>query len=128
MTAKSQFASVKLPAQLVDQARAEASLFSRSISGQLEHWARMGQAIEQSTGFTLSRARAALAGEFDPADLSAEERTYFYDMLDDKLATPDDAEIAAMATIGSTAGAVGYDDDGRLVRVERDGSRTVIEE
>jgi hypothetical protein len=128
MTAKTQFASVKLPVQLVNMARQEAPLFSRSISGQLEHWAKIGQAIENMNGFTIRRARDALNGLFDPAELNVEERRYYYDLLDDKLATPDNAEIAAMAVIGQSAGAVGYNDAGHLVRIEKDGSQTVIEE
>jgi hypothetical protein len=126
--AKTPLATVKLPAQLVDLARAEAAVFSRSISGQLEHWARIGRAMENAPGFTLDRARAAIEGRLDPALLSDEECRYYYDLLGDALANPGLEVKAAARRRGRSVGAAGYDDAGRLVRREADGSLTVVGE
>ncbi|MEB1764594.1 hypothetical protein VDR48_19820 [Xanthomonas campestris pv. campestris] len=125
---KIDFASVKLSSALVDLAREDAPVFSRSIGGQLEHWARIGRAIEQAPGFTLDRVRAALEGRFDAASLTANERRHYYDLLDDELASPSSAENSVMAQLGKSAGAAGYDEHGRLVRVAPDGTTTVIVE
>lgn len=127
MSTKILFATVKLPVQLVDQARENAAVFSRSISGQVEHWAKIGRAVENAPGFTLDRARAAVEGRLDPAELTDDERRYYSDLMTDALATPSREEVAAMAELGRTAGAAGYDGQGRLVRREADGSLAVLE-
>ena len=57
----SNFASVKLSALLVDQARSAAQPLRRSVAGQLEYWAILGRIVEQS-GLTVQEARAAIEG------------------------------------------------------------------
>ncbi|RCS21333.1 hypothetical protein DUT91_24865 [Phyllobacterium salinisoli] len=126
MNTKSQFATVKLPLQLVDQARQEAAVFHRSIGGQLEHWASLGRAVENAPGFTLDRVRAAVEGRFDPADLSPVEREYFYDAMDDIMAQPGANEEANLQALVSAGGAVGMDDQGRLVRSRKGGTTEVM--
>lgn len=54
------FASVKLPAALVDQAREAAQPLRRSVAGQVEYWATLGQIVEHS-GLTAQEAQAAIA-------------------------------------------------------------------
>jgi len=122
----SSLASIKLPQDLVEQARREGAVFSRSISGQVEHWARLGQALEAAPGFTLDRVRAALEGKFDPADLSEDEWTIFDDMAFNSLAQPTDAERAAYAAIGAEPGAVGMDENDNIVRRRPNGSLEVL--
>jgi len=80
--------TIKLPALLLADARAEASLMNRSMGSQVEHWALLGRAVERAQGFTFARIQAALAGEFDGAMLSDSERDYFDDMIGDVLDTP----------------------------------------
>ena len=54
------FSSVKLPASLVDQARRAAEAQRRSVAGQIEYWATLGQ-ITEETGLTVLEARDAIA-------------------------------------------------------------------
>ena len=54
------FASVKLPAGLVSQAREAAVPMRRSVASQIEYWATLGR-IAESSGLTVSEAREALA-------------------------------------------------------------------
>jgi len=54
------FASVKLPAALVDQAREAAQPLRRSVAGQVEYWATLGQIVEHS-GLTAQEAQTAIA-------------------------------------------------------------------
>lgn len=56
----SQFASVKLPASLVQQAREAAQPQRRSVAGQIEYWATLGR-IADETGLTVQEAREAIA-------------------------------------------------------------------
>ncbi len=66
---------VKLSAQLVESARSSADLFNRSLTGQIEHWATLGRAIEsrlsgdglaqllQRVGGTMTISRVAEADQ-----------------------------------------------------------------
>lgn len=56
----SPFASVKLPASLVQQAREAAQPQRRSVAGQIEYWATLGR-IADETGLTVQEAREAIA-------------------------------------------------------------------
>lgn len=53
-------AAIKLSDQFVDLARGEGQVMGRSIAGQVEHWARLGRAVERSPGFAYERVRAVL--------------------------------------------------------------------
>jgi hypothetical protein len=121
----SALASIKLPVDLIEAARQDAGVFSRSIGGQVEHWARIGQALEAVPGYSVDRIRAALEGRFDSAALCDDELRIMDDLL---FVEPTAAQRQAMARIGSRPGAVGEDAEGRLVRVRADGSLKVLSE
>jgi hypothetical protein len=53
------FSSVKLPGPLVTQARAAALTFRRSTAGQIEYWAMLGKAVEES-GLTMREVQAVM--------------------------------------------------------------------
>jgi hypothetical protein len=55
----SSFASVKLPAALVAQAREAATPMRRSVAGQIEYWATLGR-IAELAGLTVSEAYEAI--------------------------------------------------------------------
>ncbi|WP_421953682.1 TA system antitoxin ParD family protein [Polaromonas sp.] len=59
MTTPSNFASVKLPLSLVEQAREAAQPLRRSAAGQIEYWATLGQVVEHS-GLTVQEAQTAI--------------------------------------------------------------------
>jgi len=59
MTATSNFASVKLPLSLVEQAREAAQPLRRSTAGQIEYWATLGRVVEHS-GLTVQEAQTAI--------------------------------------------------------------------
>ena len=59
MAAPSNFASVKLPIDLVEQAREAAQPLRRSAAGQIEYWATLGRVVEHS-GLTAQEAQTAI--------------------------------------------------------------------
>jgi ParD-like antitoxin of type II bacterial toxin-antitoxin system len=59
MATSSNFASVKLPATLVQDAREAAQPLRRSAAGQIEYWATLGRMVEHS-GLTAQEAREAI--------------------------------------------------------------------
>lgn len=60
-TPASTFSSVKLPADLVQQARQAAQPLRRSVAGQIEYWATLGRVVEHS-GLTVQEAQTAIEG------------------------------------------------------------------
>ncbi len=59
IVAANAFASVKLPSSLVAQARQAAQPLRRSVAGQIEYWATLGQIVEH-TGLSVQEARRAI--------------------------------------------------------------------
>jgi len=55
--------AVRLSRAIVEAARIECALQSRSIGGQIEHWARLGMAIEMREGAEKRLLDRLLAGE-----------------------------------------------------------------
>jgi hypothetical protein len=112
---------VKLSDDLVEQAREEAKAADRSITSQIEHWARLGRTVESllrhDEVVALKRAdrdsELALAPPAKRAILAALRR----------IASGVPPELAATLTHGRTV----YQDDGtgRIERIDREGKRSV---
>ena len=96
----SNFSTVKLNSHFVDEARREAELFHRSIAGQIEHWAKLGRAIENARGFSIERVRSALAGDLKIEDLSGDEQDAFFTDLGDQFESPSSALKSGYAKLG----------------------------
>ncbi|OUM01426.1 TA system antitoxin ParD family protein [Variovorax sp. JS1663] len=62
MSTPTPFASVKLPAALVDKARDAAQPMRRSVASQIEYWATLGRALEQA-GLSTQDSQALIARE-----------------------------------------------------------------
>lgn len=96
----SNFSTVKLNARLVEEARREAELFQRSIAGQIEHWAKLGRAIENARGFSLERVRMALAGALKIEDLTDDEQDAVFADLGGQFEAPSPELKAGYAQLG----------------------------
>ena len=110
------FATVKLPSAFVDEARREAEIVNRSLGGQIEHWARLGRALERAPGMPVERVRDTLQGKVTLETLSVQEQGAVFDHLDAWFDNPPEDVVAAYREIGSRPGAVGLDKKGKLVR------------
>ncbi|MGN8159959.1 TA system antitoxin ParD family protein [Salinisphaera sp. RV14] len=69
--------SVRLSRAILGQARKEAGVMSRTLQAQLEHWARVGQAIENAPGYDRSKVNDALRGRISPDDLDPYQRAVY---------------------------------------------------
>jgi hypothetical protein len=119
--AASNFASVKLSHTLVSDARREAQILNRSLGGQIEHWANLGRALENAAGVSLDRVRQTLEGRLSLETLSVAEQDAVFDRLGQQFDQPPEVVRQQYAALGARPGAVGEDDDGRLVRRRADG-------
>jgi hypothetical protein len=115
-------ASIKLSSDFVEEARREAEVLHRSVGAQVEHWARLGRAVESTPGVGVPQVRDALQGQLKIEDMTAEERDRFFDNLSDYFNKPNPAADAYYAELGAREGAVGTDGEGRVVRRMADGS------
>jgi len=120
--------SIRLSDTIVAQARRDAETFNRTISGQIEYWVRLGQAVESVPGFDVDRVRAALNGQLDVRLLSHNELMAFEESLGNALATPSAKSIQDMKALRDAGGAVGYDEQGRLIRKLPGGGVEVLED
>ncbi|HEY2358677.1 MAG TPA: hypothetical protein VGH86_14590 [Phenylobacterium sp.] len=112
-------ASIKLSSAFVDEARREAEVLNRSVGAQVEHWARLGRAFENTPGVGIDRVRGALEGRLKIEDLATSEREAFYDGVFAELNGPDKAMSDHYAGLGAREGAVGTDGHGGVVRTTR---------
>lgn len=102
---------------LVDDARAIAEVQSRSLAGQITHWARIGRAIEKSGSFDHNRITQVLAGKQQTTVLSLEERAVWSDLFLTKITGPGPGEEEVFSELRRSGTAVGLDEHGKVVRL-----------
>ena len=121
---------VKLSGELVEEARNSAKLFHRSLTGQIEHWASIGRAIEsQLPGDDLSRLLGRVGGTMKIGRVAeANQRQEIAAILTDFMGqSAGDAgwlrEISARGVplYGSEPGQAGT-----IVRLNPDGTRETV--
>ena len=118
--------SVKLSGELVEEARSSASLFHRSLTGQIEHWAAIGRAVEaQLSGDTLSLLLERVGGAMKIGQVAeTAKRQHVMAVLSEFLEQTDNG--AWLREIGSRGVPLYGTEPGKpgtLVRLNPDGSR-----
>jgi hypothetical protein len=107
--------AVKISDTEYEAAREAAAVNSRSLSGQVEHWIRIGRAVERNPAIAYSRIEQALRGLLAPSELSDEEQEEYLDRLGDKMGEVSSEEAAFWADRDRRGLGVGLDDAGKLV-------------
>jgi hypothetical protein len=88
-----------------------------AFGAQVEYWAKLGRAIENTPGFGLDRVRETMEGRLRvEAVPAAEDRELFFTNLSAAFDTPDIATQSHDAALGEREGAVGSDGEGGVVR------------
>jgi len=100
-------ASIKLSSAFVDEARKEAEVLHRSVGAQVEHWAKLGRAFENTPGVGVNHVRDALENHRKIEDMTTQERDAFYADLGDFFAAPDKAMVDFYAALAPEDGAAG---------------------
>jgi hypothetical protein len=91
--------------------REAAAVNSRSLTGQLEHWMRIGRAVERDPSIAYSRIEQALRGLLSPDDLDIAEQDAFFEQFTERMGAPAAGEVSFFAKLASGAG---DDDDSKL--------------
>jgi hypothetical protein len=109
-------AAVKISDTEMQAIREAAAINSRSISGQAEHWIRIGRAVERNPDFSYARIEQALRGLMPASQLTEGEQEDYLDRLGDAMRAPATEEQRAQyAQLGAHPTAVGLDDQGKVV-------------
>jgi len=87
--------SIRISEEFAEASRREARALQRSLGGQIEHWAKIGRAIEHSGQFDSTRVARALAGELPVDELNAYERTAYHIAHEEMMREPLPGEAKA---------------------------------
>ncbi len=107
--------SIKISDDLREEARRDAELHGRSIVQQLEHWVRIGKAIERFGSFNQERVDAVLAARASTDILNATEYAVWSDAFEGILSRPTPEAIAFFAERRRLGLGVGLDENGDFI-------------
>ena len=91
--------TVKIDRSLVEEADRERGRVNRSLGGQIEHWARLGRALENAPRMSQDKIRRALASEITIDEFNDAETRAYFSRLAAAMQTPTEAEKAFYASI-----------------------------
>lgn len=113
---------VKLSDELVESAREEAANTDRSLSGQIEHWAKIGRSVE-----TVLRHKEIRALKRSPlsATLTPVAQRAIHAALERVVTETDRASLARSLKAGRTVYQSDPAGSGLTERIEPDGTRTL---
>ena len=115
---------VKLSDELVKVARKEAAAAERSITAQIEHWARLGRSVEAALRHEDALAVKASGGDLAVAFHHPATRGSVYQLLHDIAGATDRSDLARTLTRGRTVYESDPSGSGAIVRIASSGTRT----
>jgi hypothetical protein len=113
---------VKLSDELVDSARAEAANSDRSITGQIEHWAKIGRSVEAVLGH--NEIQALKRSPQSPA-LSTVTHRAIQVALERVVSETDRSLLSRRVRAGRTVYQIDPSGSGLTERIEPNGTRTL---
>lgn len=118
--------AVKINDDIAVAARAEAELMNRSMTEQLEHWARIGRSLERLPGVSMAKVRTVLDAGRDFNDLKADERAIALGALETLTFNPKGDRGLQREKSAAGQSYTVLDNAGRVVEVRPSGRRRVI--
>jgi hypothetical protein len=115
---------VKLSDELVNMARKEAEGAERSITAQIEHWAKLGRSVETALRHEDALALKGAKGNLRSAFVNASTRQAVFAVLQKFAATTDRSELARTLKQGRVVYQSDPTGSGRIMRIGPDGKRT----
>jgi hypothetical protein len=113
---------VKLSDELVNVARKEAAAAERSITAQIEHWAKLGQSVEAALRHEDALAVKASEGKLAVAFPIPATRDAVYQLL--RNVTSGDHALGEALRRGRTVYESDPSGSGAIIRIAPDGTRT----
>lgn len=118
----------RVAADLLDSAAAEGARNSRSAKQQLDHWARVGRAIDTHPKFSQRRIEAVLRGDLPMRDVTEEERAVVNAEIDANIERRIRETNLAEELHKRGRAVVGMDAHGAIIRYLPDGTQIKLEE
>lgn len=118
--------AIKITEDIADAARAESAVMNRSMTEQLEYWARIGRALERLPGVSMDKIRTVLSAGRDFDDLNGDERAVALGALESLTFNPKgDRSLQREKSAAGMAYTV-LNDVGDVVEVQANGRKRVI--
>ncbi len=118
--------ALKINDDIATAARAESQLAQRSLTQQVEYWARLGRALERMPGVSMDRIRQVLAAQDDFDALSADERALALGALETLTFNPGGDRSLKREKKAAGQTCTTLDDAGRVIEIGPDGKKRVI--
>ncbi|MBP9223939.1 MAG: hypothetical protein KBF76_08725 [Verrucomicrobiales bacterium] len=116
--------AIKIGSELVENAREAAETSDRSLTGQVEHWAKLGRSVERFLSTPMISALKKSGGDPDKITNEA-ERDELLRAISALRETPPFAETRSyLRSLNTPLYEADPENAGRLFRVEPDGTRT----
>lgn len=109
-------AAVKISDMEMQALREAAEVHNRSISGQAEHWIRLGRAVERDPRFGYVQIEEALRGLRPVSSLTDEQQEEFFERFAAETLLPTERELAFWEDRRRRGLGVGMDEEGNIVR------------
>jgi hypothetical protein len=115
--------AIKVSETLAEEARAAAIDADRSLTGQLEHWARLGKAVEPLFNSAMVSVLKRCGGDLSKIDEEAEKAKVLEVFERFRSAPPYSRVSEFLATTDGPLYEVAPESPGEIVQVSADGSR-----
>jgi hypothetical protein len=124
--AKGASTPTRVNADIAATAASVAPAEHRTVTEQINYWARLGMQVERSASASSRQVLAVVAGEAQFSTLAPEERTVAHAMIDTRI-----AERVAELRFGLVARKAGQvtvsiDEHGALIEIAPDGGRRLL--
>ncbi|WP_353218962.1 hypothetical protein [Salinisphaera sp. S4-8] len=80
--------TIRISDEMTTISRAESAVMHRSLSSQIEYWARLGRAVERSEHFDYNKIKEALLGRLEIDALNEWGKPVFDEEHDPAMRTP----------------------------------------
>ncbi len=121
--AKASTTPPRMAADVVAAAATVAPVEHRSVTEQINRWARLGMQLDRATTASSRRVMAVVAGDAPFTSLTPEERIAAHATIDAEIAERIAAEPFGPAARRAGQVTVSLDEDGHLIEIAPDGSR-----
>lgn len=116
----------RVAADIVTTAASVAQSETRTMSEQVNHWARIGMQVERSTSADSRQVRAVIAGENQFSTLTVSERTIAHATVDAAMAARVAEQRFGLEARRAGQVTVSIDEHGSLVEIAPDGTRRAL--
>jgi hypothetical protein len=118
--------AIKINDDIANSARAESKIMSRSMTEQIEHWARIARVLEHMPGVSAKRVYSALRTEVDFDKLNTDERAAALGALESLTFNPKGDKNLQREKAGAGLPYTVLDKQGLVLEIEPDGRERIV--